>query len=90
MHVPTRTLTSILDETRTPVIDLLSLDVEGYELEVLKGLDFARYSPRFLLIECLSDEHKVQLSAFLGSRYKCIDQFSYRDYFFALSNEARE
>ena len=36
-----RTLSSILDSTNAPtVIDLLSLDVEGAELEVLKGLIF--------------------------------------------------
>jgi len=37
-NVPVRTLTDVLDESHTPPdFDLLSLDVEGYELEVLKG-----------------------------------------------------
>ncbi len=37
--VPVATLTSLLDHAGLPGIDLLSLDVEGYEVEVLRGLD---------------------------------------------------
>lgn len=47
-----RTLTSLLDEVSAPVkFDLLSLDVEGNELSVLRGLDFSRYQPRWILVE---------------------------------------
>lgn len=51
-NVPMLTLTEILDESGTPPkFDLLSLDVEGYEVEVLKGLDFEKYRPRAMCIE---------------------------------------
>lgn len=50
-RVPTRTLTDICAATGVSTIDLLSLDVEGYELNVLRGLDFARFRPRFIAIE---------------------------------------
>jgi len=56
-QVKSRTLTSILDEHNVNNIDLFSLDVEGYELEVLKGLDFNRYSPKYLLIEIYSKDY---------------------------------
>ncbi len=47
-----RTLTDILIEAAAPSdIDFLSLDVEGNELAVLKGLDFSRYSPQWILVE---------------------------------------
>jgi FkbM family methyltransferase len=49
--VPARTLTSVLDEYRLRQIDLLSLDVEGYEIEVLKGLDLDRFRPKQILVE---------------------------------------
>jgi FkbM family methyltransferase len=49
--VPARTLTAVLDDCRVGRVDLLSLDVEGYELEVLKGLDLERYRPRHILVE---------------------------------------
>ena len=32
-------------------IDFFSLDVEGYEMEVLKGIDFTKHTPTFILIE---------------------------------------
>ncbi|MDA0788119.1 MAG: FkbM family methyltransferase [Proteobacteria bacterium] len=52
VDVPARTLTAILDETPDlPAIDFFSLDVEGYELSVLKGLDLERYRPRYILVE---------------------------------------
>jgi FkbM family methyltransferase len=52
-RIRTRTLTDILDKSRfagTP-IDLLNVDVEGVDLQVLRGLDFARYRPRIVVVE---------------------------------------
>ncbi len=47
-----RTLDDILIEARAPVgFDFLSIDVEGHELEVLSGFDFARWRPRLVLLE---------------------------------------
>lgn len=45
------TLDSILAENDVSGIDLLSIDVEGTELDVLKGLDLKRYRPRLILLE---------------------------------------
>ncbi len=46
------TLTSLLDKANSPsVIDLLSLDVEGSEFEVLKGINFKKYIFKYMLIE---------------------------------------
>lgn len=51
-----RTLTSLLDEVNAPrAVDLLSLDVEGNERAVLDGIDFDKYSFRWLLIESRDD-----------------------------------
>jgi FkbM family methyltransferase len=50
--VPTRTLDSILEEAGAPTpLDFLSIDVEGHEIEVLSGFDFARWRPRLLMLE---------------------------------------
>ena len=50
--VPTRTLDSILEEASAPTpIDLLSVDVEGHEIEVLGGFDFKRWQPLLILVE---------------------------------------
>lgn len=51
IEVECRTLQSIIDETPYEKIDFLSLDVEGYELEVLRGLDFKKQIIEYVLIE---------------------------------------
>ena len=50
--VQTKTLDNILNEAQAPApIDLLSIDVEGHELEVLSGFNFQRWQPLLILIE---------------------------------------
>jgi FkbM family methyltransferase len=47
------TLTRALDHAKAPQdIGFMSIDCEGEDLAVLQGLDFARYRPRLLCIEC--------------------------------------
>jgi FkbM family methyltransferase len=69
-EVPARTLSRILDETGAPEVDLLSLDVEGYEPSVLRGLDLDRHAPRWMLIEMHDLEAgRREIGAILGDRY---------------------
>ena len=50
--VPVKTLDQVLEEGGAPVpIDLLSIDVEGHELDVLRGFSLARWQPRLILLE---------------------------------------
>jgi FkbM family methyltransferase len=52
IEVPIRTLDDVLGEAGAPQpLDFLSIDVEGHEIEVLRGFDFARWRPRLLLLE---------------------------------------
>jgi len=47
-----RTLDSILVESKSPrTIDLLSIDVEGNELDVLEGIDFSLWNFKHIVIE---------------------------------------
>lgn len=52
-QVRTRPLTAILDETpyKNRMIDILTVDVEGVELAVLRSLDFERYCPKLIVVE---------------------------------------
>lgn len=55
IEVPVKTLDEILVDAGAPApIDLLSVDVEGFEIEVLKGVDLQRWRPRLVLIEDLA------------------------------------
>jgi len=52
IEVPVRTLDDVLIEACAPrQLDFLSIDVEGHELEVLSGFDFAHWRPRLVLLE---------------------------------------
>lgn len=52
IEVPVRTLDDILEEAKAPQgFELLSVDVEGHELDVLHGFDFARWQPKLILLE---------------------------------------
>ena len=71
-----RTLTSILDECKVKNIDLFSLDVEGYELEVLKGLDFQRYRPKYMCIEVWD---RKEIEDYILPYYKVVEELTKKD-----------
>jgi hypothetical protein len=77
-------LGQLLIEINAPsIMDFLSLDVEGFELEVLKGVNHDNYRFRFILVE--TDELDI-LSNFLRHvDYKFLQQLSHHDYLFANS-----
>lgn len=52
-EVETQTLDAVLKETQyaNRQIDLLSVDAEGFDLKVLRGLNFAVYCPKLVLVE---------------------------------------
>lgn len=76
-----RPLNDLLEEAGAPkVIDLLSLDVEGAEIAVLKGIDHTRYRFKYLCIEC---RDKDKLIAYLADHgYRLVAPLSYHDYLF--------
>ncbi len=82
LKVPARTLTSILDEMKVEQIDFFSLDVEGYELNVLRGLDLNRYKPQQMLVECLTEENLAEISSYLNQYYEEPEPLSSVDYLF--------
>jgi hypothetical protein len=86
---PARTLTSILDEVHAPEVDLLSLDIEGYEAQALAGLDLERHAPRFVLVEMRDPEvDRGPIEAILGERYLDVDALSPFDILYARADVA--
>ena len=57
IKVDLRRLDTLLDEHLPEIglINILAVDVEGWELEVLNGLDVGRFTPRVLIVENLLD-----------------------------------
>ena len=81
VDVPAKSLEAVLDAIPDlPRIDFLSLDVEGYEMSVLKGLNLTKYRPKFILVEArfFQEVHKL-LSE---NDYKLIEKMSKHDYLY--------
>jgi FkbM family methyltransferase len=75
------TLTSLLERANAPkVIDFLSLDVEGAELEVLRGLNFKKFSFKYMLIE-IRDLQRME-GFLMAHGYVLEKQLSPHDYLF--------
>jgi FkbM family methyltransferase len=63
--VETASLSKIFKSTNTREIDFLKVDVEGYELSVLRGNDWKTYRPKIICIESnhiKNDWHKLLLA----------------------------
>jgi FkbM family methyltransferase len=81
INVPAFTLEYLLDKCKAPpLIDFFSLDVEGNELEVLKGLSHIKYRFKYIVVETSDFEN---VSAFLSLKnYQYIRRLSVHDYLF--------
>lgn len=77
--VQVRPLSAILDEMGSPKIDFFSLDVEGFELDVLSGLDLTRHRPEFILVETSQFE---AVERALQPFYSFVEKLTKHDYLF--------
>lgn len=71
-----RSLQSILDELSIHHINFFSLDTEGYELQVLKGIDFEKTTFDYLLIEIYTSQYDEITTFLLNKGYIMIENFS--------------
>jgi len=60
--IKSETLNSIIENSlfKDNKIDFLTIDVEGYEMNVLKGFDINRYRPDIIVLEFTDNASKVQ------------------------------
>ena len=78
--VSSTTLTKILDEISAPsLIDFFSLDVEGYEYEIIKGIDFNRYNFKYFLIET---SNELVISYLKQKNYRLLNKLTFHDLLF--------
>ena len=80
VKVPACTITHLLKKHSLTKVDFFSLDVEGNELEVLKGLDFNYCKPKVFLIEIYQKDFDL-IFAFLEDKgYILASNFSNYNY----------
>jgi FkbM family methyltransferase len=76
-----RPLNDLIVESNAPkIMDLLSLDVEGAEIEVLKGINHKEYRFKYMCIECRSKDKLVEYLSSVG--YEFVENLSGHDYLF--------
>ncbi|MFC5050697.1 FkbM family methyltransferase [Rubritalea spongiae] len=80
-QVPAQPLSSLLDGIDgMEKVDLFSLDVEGFELQVLKGIDFSRHRPSYILVETsLFSDVRALLEE---NNYTFLEKCTHHDYLF--------
>lgn len=76
VEVPGRSLSALLDTHRIGHVDLLSLDVEGFERQALEGLDLERHRPRFILVEA---RFRCEIDSLLLPYYDVVAELSHHD-----------
>ncbi len=81
IEVPAYTLQSLLDKHQLQVT-LFSLDVEGFEAQVLRGLDLSRSAPAFILVECQTEGRYKEVHDLLCEWYGEGEKLTRHDYLF--------
>jgi FkbM family methyltransferase len=77
-----KSLNEILTKSSAPNnIDLLSLDVEGAELEVLKGIDHNMYRFKYMCVESHFNPEKIR-DYLQDKNYSFVEKLSSFDYLF--------
>lgn len=71
-----RSLQSILDETNVHHVNFFSLDTEGYELNILHGIDFERTQFDYILIEINNNQYGQITGFLLEKGYEMIQSFT--------------
>lgn len=60
IQVEIKTLNTLLSEIKVEHLDLLCIDVEGWELEVMRGCDIEKYNPRVIVLENLNNDSEYR------------------------------
>lgn len=75
VSAPTITLTDLLDRLQIPRVDFISIDVEGAEPDVLRGLDIRRFTPALVCVEAHADVRQQVLEYFAKHSYVVVGRY---------------
>jgi len=82
------TFDKVLTEAGVTKIDFMSLDLEGYEAQAMRGMNFDKFRPRYILIEV---RDLVAMDDFLAQHDYCrIEKLTVHDYLYRDQRDLRE
>jgi FkbM family methyltransferase len=76
VKVPTLTLTTLLEHQKVTKVDLLSVDIEGFEPLAMEGFDLQRFKPDLCIVEMQPRTQAVLLKYFQDRGYERIEKYS--------------
>lgn len=82
LFVKQKKLTTIIEQEIPDLshIDIMSLDIEGYELNCLRGLDLTKYPPKVIVLE--NANHDLEIKQYLEQYgYRLDKVVSYNEYY---------
>lgn len=53
IQIPLRSINEVMDEYRSLNINFVSVDVEGWDYEIIKSFDFSKYQPEVFCVETI-------------------------------------
>lgn len=82
IDVPVFTINHMIEKyfNRTP--EIISLDIEGDELNVLQAMDFKSYCPKIFIIETITYKANISLNNKRNEIVKFMEENGYREYAF--------
>lgn len=74
------TLNNLLEKIDLENFDFITVDTEGWEIEVIQGLDLQKYQPKIIVLENLLDISNVEFMKSLGYEYD--NKIEYNEIYF--------
>jgi hypothetical protein len=81
IEVPCFTLNTLCEKYDIKTIDLCSVDVEGYEKNILKSINFLNLNIQNFVIEIYKwdEEEVINYLKNIGYKYECLTNFNKKD-----------
>ena len=76
IDVPCEPLCKILDYLDIHKIDFMTVDTEGYELDVLDGLNLHKYKPTYLLVEIYENNKEATINYLINYNYILLENIT--------------
>ena len=82
VKVPQKTLNTVISTEITHIknIDIISIDIEGGEFKVLKGLNLEKYKPKLMVIENVFNKNDIKEYLY-NSNYILDKHIEYNQYY---------